>query len=628
MKKRLTAALLSCLLLAGCGGQTPSVSAQPEPSVRSGSIAYVPLDDRPDNAERVKYLANSLGYGLLMPEEDWYQTKLDGQPLNANGTQYGDRAKLYEWVLQQEEKGCDRYILFLDQLHSGGLVNSRHVSGSRPVTLSDGTVLSETQLVENLMTTLAADQNNRVWLLDTVMRLAPTCGYDGFGLDEYNNLRAYGMEPRPELAGEELHLERVIELYGQTRTGESFVSEDFGLSGEVVADYLSARCRKLELSDRVFRLLENLGNEFYPGLSGDTFRVLIGIDDSSAEDSIQKNEIALLRQKLRTDGERQLDWLLSGVDDLAFKAVTRLYLDECEAAGPSLAERELNRIYIHYAGGTQDQPACPYDSQPLEEIVAEHLAFFGLEQAASREEADLQMLVLTQPDPTGEGTPGWPHGYWAELVEELKDYTDLPTILMDAANNRYGTAFHDALMDDARLGQLLGYAGFLDMAIVTGTALSHGVARYAWLAQGNGASEGASHAYRKSLAEALVLDFCYRNTVRDELSAYVREVGGDPNNFYAPAIDTEAMRLRLEEGMAKSSKPMLKNLSASNFITDPEAYDPSTFSGMAGWGSITMENWRFPWQRVFEVRMDIIAGPPKEPHKSLFAGLSQVFMGK
>ena len=65
--------------------------------------------------------------------------------------------------------------------------------------------------------------------------------------------------------------------------------------------------------------------------------MLIGIDDSSSEECIQKNEIAWLRQ-----GLREGDALLSGVDDLAFKAVTRLYLDECEAAGPSLAERELN----------------------------------------------------------------------------------------------------------------------------------------------------------------------------------------------------------------------------------------------------------------------------------------------
>ena len=57
-------------------------------------IAYVPLDDRPDNEERVVYLADSLGYELLLPEQDDYQTRLDGQPLNENGTQYGDRADL------------------------------------------------------------------------------------------------------------------------------------------------------------------------------------------------------------------------------------------------------------------------------------------------------------------------------------------------------------------------------------------------------------------------------------------------------------------------------------------------------------------------------------------------------
>ena len=297
MMKRGLAALLACVLLAGCGAGQVDAPVE-ETAVDGPMIAYVPLDDRPDNAERVVYLANSLNYQLVMPEEDWYRTKLDRQPLNENGTQYGDRAKLYEWVLEQEEQGCDRYILFLDQMLSGGLVNSRHISGENPVTLSDGTVLTETELLDQLMTTLAADEKNRVWLLDTVMRLAPTCGYDGFGIEAYNNLREYGMQPRPELAEEELGLERVIELQGKDRAGESFVAENFGLSGETVADYLSARVRKLELSDRVFWTLRQFGNEFYPNLSDEKFRVLIGIDDSSAEDSIQKNEIALLKKQL------------------------------------------------------------------------------------------------------------------------------------------------------------------------------------------------------------------------------------------------------------------------------------------------------------------------------------------
>ncbi|MFR3921155.1 MAG: DUF4127 family protein [Dysosmobacter welbionis] len=52
-------------------------------------IAYVPLDDRPDNAERVVYLAESLGYELAMPERDLYRTRLDGQPRMRTGPSTG-----------------------------------------------------------------------------------------------------------------------------------------------------------------------------------------------------------------------------------------------------------------------------------------------------------------------------------------------------------------------------------------------------------------------------------------------------------------------------------------------------------------------------------------------------------
>lgn len=98
-----------------------------------------------------------------MPETDDYRTRLSGQPLNENGTQSGDRADLYEWVLAQEAAGCDRYILSMDQLLSGGLVNSRSMADHEVITLSDGTELTELELLESLIQTLSADENNRVW---------------------------------------------------------------------------------------------------------------------------------------------------------------------------------------------------------------------------------------------------------------------------------------------------------------------------------------------------------------------------------------------------------------------------------------------------------------------------------
>ena len=354
------------------------------------------------------------------------------------------------------------------------------------------------------------------------------------------------------------------------------------------------------------------------------FRLLIGIDDSSAEDSIQKNEIALLRKNLRTDGKNysdpiysgisgmgQLDWLLSGVDDLAFKAVARLYLDEREAEGKSLAALGKNDVSVRYAGGMEEYPACAYDSQPLEEIVNEHLGFFGLERV-NQGGADLEILVLTQPDPAMKALDGWPEGYWEGLVDALRPGAAGPTVLIDASNNWYGTAFHDALAEEAELGMLLSYAGFLDMAIVTGTALSHGVARYAWLVHGE-EDAAATKAYQKSLAEAILLDFCYRNTVRDGMSAWVRAQGGDPNNFYAPPIDVEQAQKKLNADMAESTKTVLKNFSRSNMIFSLEEFETGG-GGLAGWGEITLSNWRFPWQRVFEVRMDMELEPLLEPH--------------
>lgn len=582
MKKRIFAAVLACALLAGCG-PVPLKNGGGETAERT-TIAYVPLDDRPDNVERAVYLAESLGYQLAMPETDDYRTRLQNQPLNENGTQYGDRADLYEWVLVQEAAGCDRYILSLDQLLSGGLVNSRSMWEPEPVTLSDGTILTEKELLDNLLTTLAADPNNQVWLLESVMRLAPTVGYDHWDLDGYNALRAYGMEGRPVLEGDTLTISNIEADYRLGSDGTVLPLPEFDLEEWEVAEYLAARTRKLILSDQMLETVAQPGYE--------NFHVLIGIDDSSVEDSIQKNEIAYLRSLLREG-----DALLSGVDDLAFKAIARLYLDETGWQGAGVA--------VQYFGGTEDQPACDYDYQPLTTIVEEHAAFFDLTLTA--ENPDLTILVLTQPaDETQKAA------YYGALIDTLNDCREagMPTILIDAGNGTYGTAFHDALTKETELGWLLSYAGFLDMAIVTGTALSHGVARYAALQSGK-ADTGMHQAWALTLADSVLKDFCYKNVVREDLIAYVRnDLGGNPDNFWQPAVDLDAVQARLESGMDAATADVIENLEHSNFLSGLSGEE-------AGWGTVTLENYRFPWDRAFEISMDITLGPFTEPHKKI-----------
>lgn len=588
MNRRFLTVILAVTLLAGCGPISTEPVDQESAPADEPVIAYVPLDDRPDNEERVVYLADSLGYELLLPERDDYQTRLDGQPLNKNGTQYGDRADLYAWVLAREAEGCDRYILSVDQLLSGGLVSSRSMAGENPVTLSDGRTLSEAELLTELLGLLAADENNQVWLLDTVMRLAATTGYGGFGLNEYNALRTYGMAARPHLTGAELTVENIVADYPLGADGQVIRAEaEEPLPEGAVEGYLAARERKLRLSQTLFDAL--------PGTEG-RFHVLVGIDDSSEEDSIQKNEIAYLRSRLREG-----DALLSGVDDLAFKAVARLYLDECGWEGADVS--------VEYFGGTQDQPACAYDYQPLTAIMDEHFDFFDL-RPAEPGAAELRILVLTQPaDETKKDD------YIQAVVRELEgDSAQTPTVLIDAGNGTYGTAFHETLTEKVQLGRLLSYAGFLDMAIVTGTALSHGVARYAFLRHGE-QTDATERAFLRTVADSVLKDFCYKNVVRNDILNFVRsDLSGNADNFWTPDIDRDAVLERLESGMAAATADVIANLERSNFIS---ALPSAGEYAERGWGGVELTNYRFPWDRAFEIGMDIRLGDFTEPHKQV-----------
>ena len=590
MKKRILAVMLACLMLTGCGPRrTEPIQAEPE--TEGAVIAYVPLDDRPDNVGRVVYLAESLGYTLKMPEADDYRTRLKDQPLNENGTQYGDRADLYEWMLEQEAAGCDRYVISMDQLLSGGLVNSRSMYESVPVELSDGTTLTEMQMMEQLLSILTADSDNRVWLLDSVMRLAPTVGYDHWDLDGYNALRAYGMEARPDLSGEELTPENIALNYRLSKDGAELSLTDFDLKEAEVAEYLAARSRKLGLTGQMQTLVAREGYE--------KFRVLIGIDDSSSEECIQKNEIAWLRQ-----GLREGDALLSGVDDLAFKAVSRLYLEEIDWEGADAC--------VLYYGETEDQPACAYDYKPLTEIMSEHLEFFGLREVLYPNESDFVILVLTQPKDAEQKA-----AYCTELIEslKLKREAGLPTILIDAGNGQYGTSFHEMLTEETELGWLMSYAGFLDMAIVTGTAMSHGVARYAFLQHGE-QTESTERAFARTLADSVLKDFCYKHIVRNDILNFVRgDLAGNADNFWQPPLDLDAIQTRLESGMDAAVQPVIENLERSNMIS---ALAPAREYAERGWGGVETAGYYFPWDRAFEIEMEIFLGEFTEPHEALW----------
>ena len=567
--RRLLAILLAlCLGLTACGTAVPEPQTLPEGENSGPEVSYIPLDDRPVNADRVEYLAESLGYRLSMPEEDLYRTRLDGQGTNPNGTPYGDRAALYAWLREQEEAGCDRYVLSLDQLLSGGLVNSRSFLGE-DVTLPDGTVLSETEFLEAILALLSGEENE-VYLLDTVMRLAPTVGYEGWELSGYEALRSYGMAARPALAGEELTLENILSAYPLGVDGEVLDPALFGVTQEAVDRYLLCRARKLRLISEALTLTEGMENIHF----------LLGVDDSAPTDSIQTNELAYLRQAVEGRGA-----VLSGADEDGMLAFCRMYA-RCDCEG------KLPAVTVRYFGGSEDRASSDYDHQPLTEIVAAHLSYLGCEMAES---GQLQLLVLTAPADESQRKTAI-----RDCVAALRDArkAGTPTILMDAAKNGYGTDFQRELVRKTELGFLLGYAGFYDLANATGIALANGVARWLCLQNGAPRTQGQADAFRLTLADSLVKDICYKNQAKIQTTAYVRDtLRGDPDNFCRTETDPEAVLAQAEIFLRDAAGDVLANLSRSAMLTDGEGT-------LAGFGTLRIGKVSFPWLRVFEIRME------------------------
>ena len=577
----LTISLLLMLSLAACGeAEDPAALVGPLEDVGittneaeapvNRTVVYIPLDDRPNNYECMAYRAQALGYGIVMPDPDLFRSRLNEQPANSNGTLYGDRAALYEWVLAMEERGYNYYVIFLDQLLSGGLVNSRAMQMGEPVTLSDGSTVSEEEMIENIFRVLGEDSNNRVWLLDTVMRLAPTVGYLHWDMNDYTTVREFFAQPRVDINGS-LDPETVIGTYMIGEDGKPLDPSKFGCKAADIDECIAARTRKFMLSDQLLQLAA----EDTTGI----FRVLFGIDDSSNDRNVQTAELTYIREHLSENG-----YLLSGVDDMCFKALGKMFLEDVDWQGGT--------VDIEYIGGAENEASSIFDYDSIKAVMAEHLAFFDMTESA---DADLKMFVITRADDEAKRDE-----YVQTLIDGVNESMAAghPTILIDDTVCTY-PGFPNCLVGQIDLGRLVAYSGRLDMANIIGTAVSHGVSRYAFLLKGE-ETYLTDAGHMRTIADGLIKDFCYRNVLRSEMDTYVKNtLGGDFNNFYLYGTDVKKANSYAAQRMEELSAPLIEALEASSFITSLSPYAEKE------WSQIRAVNYNFPWHRTFELTFNL-----------------------
>lgn len=593
MKRRLLSLCLLAALVLGMLCPAGAVDdAESEDTQAPREIVYIPLDDRPLSKDRVELMAEMLNVKLVMPETDLYATRLDGQATNSNGTQYGDRGALMAWLMEQAEQH-DTFILSMDQLLSGGLMNSRCMTGMEKLTLPDGTEMTEYEVIDYIA---ALSETKQVYVIDSVMRLALSAGYGGYGLEAYSLTRSYGKLPRTILTGNQLTLDNVIAGYRQclsTQASVGTVAEDatpegevvsaFGMAAalqaerrsgvaaaqsedEIITQYLSIRERKLRLLDYAVRKLSGQPNIAY----------ILGVDDSFTGNNIHTNELAYIE---KIAGENLS--VFSALDGLAQMILGRIYDD--------WAGSRTVRLNVTYYGAAADM-IPEFNYQPVSELISSTADYLGAEITTG--EGDISVIVVACG--SGQNTENF-----AQVIDQINqnELNQIPTILIDFTENN-SAALQAMLIQSVHIGNLLAYSGYNDGAVRVSIALSKGISRYRGLFQDLPASSHAAQA--EAIAAALVREQYKTGGTQSRVGDVLSAQGVNCNNFGTDnAALLEKYRRSLDDAMKADTKALMENIARSNVIVSLEPY---TVQGIA---SAELGDCTFPWNRTFEIGFEL-----------------------
>lgn len=595
MKKRLLSLILLATLLVGMMCPIGAANDTGEKAEASqGAIVYIPLDDRPLNLRRVQQLADSLDLQLILPDTDLYATKLDGQPKNANGTQSGDRGALMAWLMEQAEQ-YDTFIISLDQLLSGGLMNSRCMMEMEPVTLPNGKVMTEYDIIDYIG---ELANTKHVYVIDSVLRLAMSSGFGGYGLHAYSLTRSYGMKARPTLTGWKLTLENVIKNYPncideQDADSSIFATDDaemeaisvIGLEAalkaesrtaavtqtsddKIIANYLKIRERKLRLVDYALRHLA----------FNDNIEYVLGVDDSSDGNNIHTNEIAYVE---RIAGNRIT--ILSALDGIAQMILSKHYGEKTDTQGTKLG--------VKYYGIEGDWVST-YNYMTVSELLDSTASY--IDAQITEDEGDISLLMVASTSDSEHN-----RAVFSQLIDQINanEQNNVPTILMDFTSNDR-SVLHSMLIESVHLGYLLSYSGCNDGVIQVPIALSYGVSRYRSLSQN--ISEEARHAQVGAMVTALLKEYYKADGVLAQTSRQLDLLGVNCNNFATDDLEKLASYSQiLDDNMKADTVELLDNVCRSNSIVSLSPFTTAAISG------VEIPRYNFPWNRTFEIDFEV-----------------------
>ena len=414
-------------------------------------VVYIPLDNRPCNYERVKLGGEAMGLELIMPPKSLVATKLDNQMFEGDVSNVGNRNEILNWLSSyhiDHNDEIDAYLLSMDMLYSGGLVGSRD---------SKFSASSDTEVLNRILDFLNST-TKPVYIIDTVMRLAATVGFNGYETSEYNATRAYGKVKRKTASV--FSVQSVIDCmrYDEKRN----VISHPGLTSAQVDKYIAARERKIRFSSKLIQAIKDKENVY----------VFYGVDDSSSEKNIQTNEINYIQDTLPA----QRGKVMAGTDELAMTALARISIDQF-ARWTNIGTAP--KVKVTYFGGGENIKADEFDYDTLAQNVNKHLEATKCNAVTSGE--TLEILILTS---------GYTNTHVSALMNHLKANINAGklTAIVDGSINR-GTLQKELLSlinnGQKTLPILLAYSSWNTVGNAVGLCLGHAIGRACFMGLGD-----------------------------------------------------------------------------------------------------------------------------------------------
>lgn len=533
------------LLAAGAGGIAALAVGTPAIATpKRTRIALVPLDDRPVNTYCPEMTAASAGVTLQLPPRE-----ILGRFFTP-----GDGAAVAGWL--RTLPALDGYVISVSMLAYGGLIASRTATATIDQARSN---------VESIRDLRAAHPDAVIEVHDTIQRLALTS--TGTPLDAYITKLSDWAKLYDQV--ENLGMEQLRPQLDALRAS---------IPDTIVQEYLAARARNHEIN----RLMVEW-------VADGTISHLVLSEDDTAPVGLARAERVQLEALTAELGVGDRVEIFPGADEVDALLVARV-----------IAEGTAPTYRVEYAGVSGEGWTAALEGVPFAENIRRHVKSVGGTVVAGT--ADIVLAVNT-PSAAGADRAADLDAFVARigaLRAAGQEVVVVDPLIVNKADHEL-VARMEARLD---LVSLLSYSGWNTGGNALGLALSHGTARWAYLARstsGFGVPEltapGAAHA--SYLLYRFVKDDPWKNVVQVEAYAHARAQGWNPLAL------TAEQKTYFDAWVAQRLQPLTGKYFADHFEGHEVVLGrrgAKTFTAkLSTLDGVKVE---LPWDRLFEVTLE------------------------